>query len=73
MWKRRVELWERLNRIEVNRKDSWCVLGDFNDSMHNGKKIRGVWRSDGSFDPFNQMVNMCKIEELQSHGKKFTW
>lgn len=71
--KKRVELWERLSRLGVNRKESWCVFGDFNDILHNGEKIGGVWRADESFDPFNQMINVCKLEELQSQGNAFTW
>lgn len=72
-YKRRVDLWERLSRIGVNRKESWCVFGDFNDILHNGEKTGGVWRQDESFAPFNQMINACKLEELQSHGNSFTW
>ncbi|WZZ66476.1 hypothetical protein YC2023_077846 [Brassica napus] len=72
-YKRRVDLWERLSRIGVNRKESWCVFGDFNDILHNGEKTGGVWRQDESFAPFNQMINACKLEELQSHGNGFTW
>lgn len=70
--KSRLVLWKRLSRIGVNRRDSWCVFGDFNDILHNGKK-GGVWRSDESFVPFNQMVEACKLEELPSHGNVFTW
>lgn len=66
-------MWERLSRIGVNRTESWCVFGDFNDILHNGKKFGGVWRADESFEPFNQMVRSCKLEELQSHGNGFTW
>ena len=71
--KSRLVLWERLSRISVNRRDSWCVFGDFNDILHNGEKIGGVWRSDESFVPFNQMVEACRLEELPSHGNVLTW
>ncbi|WZZ02029.1 hypothetical protein YC2023_074357 [Brassica napus] len=37
------------------------------------EKTGGVWRQDESFAPFNQMINACKLEELQSHGNGFTW
>lgn len=72
-WQRRVELWERLSRIGVNRRDNLCVFGDFNDFLHNGEKIGGVWRADESFEPFTQMVHACRLEELQSQGDNFTW
>lgn len=38
----RMSLWERLSRIGVDRRDSWCVFEDFNDILHNGEKIGGV-------------------------------
>lgn len=68
-----MELWENLSRIGVNRKDSWCIFGDFNDILHNGEKIGGSWRSDESFEPFNLMVKACKVQKLQSHGDDYTW
>ena len=72
-WSSRCELWERLSRIGVNRKDGWCVFGDFNDILHNGEKVGGTWRADESFEPFNQMIKAGKLEELPSHGDGFTW
>lgn len=73
IYRQRLALWEKLSRIGVGRKESWCVFGDFNDILHNGEKIGGVWRKDESFEPFNQMVKACKLEELPSHGNGFTW
>lgn len=69
----RMSLWERLSRIGVDRRDSWCAFGDFNDILHKGEKIGGVWRSDESFLPFNQMMEAGQLEELPSHGNGFTW
>lgn len=73
VYRSRMDLWERLSRIGVNREESWCVFGDFNDILHNGKKIGGVWRSDESFDSFTQMIKACRLEELPSHDNGFTW
>ena len=33
-WTRILDLWERLSRIGVSRKGSWCVFGDFNEILH---------------------------------------
>lgn len=32
-------VWERVTRIGVQRTDSLCMLGDFNDILHNGEKV----------------------------------
>ena len=47
----RSEIWERLSRIGVCRKGSWCMLGDFNDILHNGEKTGVPVRNDSTFVP----------------------
>lgn len=35
------KIWERIYRIGIMRTRRWCILGDFNDILHNGiKKCR---------------------------------
>ncbi|KAF8113907.1 hypothetical protein N665_0044s0021, partial [Sinapis alba] len=60
-------------RIGVNRRESWCMLGDFNDILHNGEKSDGPLRKDSSCIPFSNMINACRLSELPSTGNALTW
>lgn len=71
--KDRPRLWERLSRIGVHRKEPWCMLGDFNDIRNNAEKIGGPRRSEESFQPFNDMLAVCEMVELQYSGNNMTW
>lgn len=62
-------VWERLTRIGVNRSVSQCILGDFNEILHNGEKIGGP---DGTFVPFNDLIRDCKLTELSITCNGFT-
>lgn len=66
-------VWQRLSRIGVNRKEEWCIFGDFNDIIHGGEKIGGPDRNDGVYGPFNDMLRACGMSELPSTGNSFTW
>lgn len=69
----RSKVWERLMRTCINRKDSWWMLGDFNEILHNGEKIGGPRRSEFTFLPFADMVRVCEMSELPYVGNIFTW
>ncbi|KAG2290703.1 hypothetical protein Bca52824_050307 [Brassica carinata] len=56
--------------MECGNKEGEKLLAS---AIKASRTIGGVWRADESFDPFNQMINVCKLEELQSQGNAFTW
>ncbi|KAG7573473.1 Endonuclease/exonuclease/phosphatase superfamily [Arabidopsis suecica] len=70
---KRSNIWERISRLGVGRRERWCMIGDFNAILHNGEKIGGPRRSDSCFKPFSEMLSACDMMELPSSGNKFTW
>ena len=73
MFVNRPKIWERLSRIGVNRQECWCMLGDFNDILHNGEKSGGPLRKETTFIPFRDMIKACQMTELSSTGNALTW
>lgn len=67
------KVWECLMRLGVGRRDSWCMVGDFNEILNNEEKIGGPKRSDSSFMDFANMLKICDMAEIVGTGDPFTW
>lgn len=66
------EVWEWIMRCGAGRKESWGMVGDFNEIMHN-EKIGGPRRADSTFVDFVEMLDVCEMKELLGVGDSFTW
>lgn len=66
---------EFLSRTKIGayQKEHWCMVGDFNEIRNNGEKSGGPRWNEASFKPFNDMLEICNMVELQSSGDKLTW
>ena len=49
-------VWEYLIRFSVNRRNSWCMFGDFNEILNNLEKIGDPRRCDNTFQAFSDML-----------------
>lgn len=49
------------------------MMGDFNEIRSNEEKSGGPRRGEETFVPFNNMLDICEMEVLQSSGNSLTW
>lgn len=66
-------LWERLQRIALNRFDPWLLCGDFNEILHPNEKRGGRVRENWSLLDFRNTVKICKVKDLPFKGNNMTW
>lgn len=60
-------------RISVEKKGPWLLLGDFDEILSNEEKRGGVIRSESSFAPFRNMLNVCGLMEVAFQGNDLFW
>ncbi|KAG7543468.1 Reverse transcriptase domain [Arabidopsis thaliana x Arabidopsis arenosa] len=69
----RQHLWEKLQRLSVNRTGPWMMCGDFNEILQSHEKKGGRTRSSGSLRNFQTMINCCNMKDLKYKGNPFSW
>uniref|UniRef100_A0A803PDG0 Reverse transcriptase domain-containing protein n=1 Tax=Cannabis sativa TaxID=3483 RepID=A0A803PDG0_CANSA len=62
-------LWKEMTTIKV--KESWLVLGDFNDILEKGERIGK--KESYSHSKFKECVIECQLEDVKQSGSFFTW
>ena len=65
--------WEILRNLHAAHSLPWCVIGDFNELMHQSEK-RGNHPHPGSLiEAFRQAVTDCGLSDLGYVGYAYTW
>lgn len=66
-------LWEELKVLKDSVSEPWMLAGDFNEISYPTEKKGGVSASAKRCETFCERMKMCMLNDLVSHGPKFTW
>ncbi|GKB19919.1 retrovirus-related pol polyprotein from transposon 17.6, partial [Tanacetum coccineum] len=67
-------LWHNLVKHKgYIRNRPWCVLGDFNVSLHVDKKSIGSSYIDTGMHDFQECVDNIEVSDVNCTGLRFTW
>ncbi|XP_074373955.1 uncharacterized protein LOC141714329 [Apium graveolens] len=70
---RRQESWSFFRTLASVSTLSWCVLGDFNDLMHDDEKKGRDKHPQNLLDGFRNTIEDCSLIEVDLKGGDFTW
>ncbi|CAN0920895.1 hypothetical protein LINGRAHAP2_LOCUS32319 [Linum grandiflorum] len=70
---RRRESWELLKRLNQVTCGPWCVVGDFNDILHQHEQNGRHARQQNLIDRFREAVAECNLVDVELEGCPFTW
>ncbi|KAK4252603.1 hypothetical protein QN277_014354 [Acacia crassicarpa] len=66
-------VWDILRSLALNVKESWLVVGDFNDILSQAEKERGNPRAMRKIINFQSLLSDCNLLDLEFKGSKYTW
>ncbi|XP_025617033.1 uncharacterized protein [Arachis hypogaea] len=67
-------LWNNLRNLAENINAPWCLIGDFNVTLHDHERRGGAIRNDsGAYSDFQNCVFDCGLIDLGFVGWPFTW
>uniref|UniRef100_A0A803NUT6 Reverse transcriptase domain-containing protein n=1 Tax=Cannabis sativa TaxID=3483 RepID=A0A803NUT6_CANSA len=69
----RENTWELLRTLHARYQEAWCIMGDFNNILHNKEKRGGKPYPSWLLDGFQEVVRHCGLCDLDMHGHSFTW
>ncbi|XP_074352235.1 uncharacterized protein LOC141691391 [Apium graveolens] len=70
---RRQESWNLIRSLASASTLPWCVLGDFNDLMHNDEKKGRHKHPQNLLNGFRNTIEDCSLIEVDLKGGDFTW
>ncbi|CAN0905267.1 Transposon TX1 uncharacterized 149 kDa protein [Linum grandiflorum] len=70
---RRQESWEMLIRLGRDVSEAWCIIGDFNDILHQHEQRGRHDRPQALIDGFRMAVAECNLVDIDMDGYPFTW
>ncbi|XP_074360397.1 uncharacterized protein LOC141700593 [Apium graveolens] len=70
---RRRESWQILRDPAAESQLPWCLIGDFNDMMHEHEKQGGRRQPRGLLEGFKETVFDSGLDDLGFIGSEFTW
>uniref|UniRef100_A0A803PSL9 DUF4283 domain-containing protein n=1 Tax=Cannabis sativa TaxID=3483 RepID=A0A803PSL9_CANSA len=65
--------WQLLWTLYARSKEAWCIMGYFNNVLHNSEKIGGNPYSTWLIEGFKEVTQQCGLIDLEMNGHPFTW
>ncbi|KAK4260674.1 hypothetical protein QN277_003758 [Acacia crassicarpa] len=66
-------VWNLMRNLVASVRDSWLLVGDFNDLLSQAEKEGGNPRSMRKILNFQSLLSDCNIMDLEFKGSNFTW
>lgn len=61
---KRTDSWKLIERLSISSDLPWVLMGDFNEIMHLGEKVRGNLRPEWQMRSFGETINKCHLKDL---------
>lgn len=65
--------WELLYRINQDKANPWCVIGDFNEILHQDEKQGCRSHPRNQMTTFKNALEVNGLFDIGCKGSKFTW
>ncbi|XP_074299689.1 uncharacterized protein LOC141630838 [Silene latifolia] len=68
----RLHIWHELQDLKDQCNVAWCVVGDFNASLHYNERVRStvLW---SEIEEFRLCVDYCELVDLKAQVSFYTW